>query len=491
MLLRNCFIRSWGAFKDICKPSVAHTQHNLFRFYVNDVPNDSPKVCVVGSGPSGFSITQTLLKNHPSLLVDMYEKLPVPFGLIRYGVAPDHQDVKNCINGYNKTAESHRFSFYGNIEVGKDVSLDMLWSQYHAVILCTGAQKERNLNIPGQKSKNIFTSKQFVGWYNGLPEYQKLDIDLSGGNAVIVGVGNVALDVARMLLKPQGLLKETDIATEAHEKLLQSNIKNVFLIGRRGPLQMACTRKELSEITDLPHISTSIEEEHFGKAVQDALKKKDLKRRKQQRLVSYLLKMAKMSKSNVSADSNLSVLFLRAPLEIITNNKLVKSIKFLKYRMKDDNPYEAKPVSTEEVEEIPCDLLVSCIGYDNEPIDSAKIPFENGKIVQVNGRILDDEGLYACGWCNHGAKGVLADSSNDSMLTGSTVLSDLHFLFAKKGNLSGSRQIITHFKNSGKTIVKWNDWKKIDHFEVTSGKKMNKIREKVLSYDEMISFVRS
>ena len=458
----------------------------IFNFGLRHV-STQPQVCIIGSGPAGFVLAQTLLKNNAQIKIDMFENRPVPFGLIRYGVSPDHQDVKNCINGYTKTAQSDRFTFFGNINVGKDLTLQELCNAYHAVVLCTGAQGERRLGIPGENLQNVFSSNQFVGWYNGVPEYQNLDIDLSGKTAVIVGVGNVALDVARILLKPVKQLQDSDMTEQALKKLSSSSISNVHIIGRRGPLQMACTRKELSEITDMCDVATYIETEHFTEAVQTALDIKDLKLRKHQRLIKYLQKKA-ASNANHTALKKFFVKFLRSPLYLTSQNgKSVSAISFQKRKMTGNDAFNPKIFNTCTTEEFNCDLVVSCIGYNNTAFDSDMVPYKNEKIIQKNGQINLENGLYTCGWCSHGPKGVLADSGNDSLLTGSSILSDLSYLLSNKSECSGSYSILEILKQRNIKYIKWNGWEKIDQFEIINGKKHGKIREKVLSYEEMLS----
>lgn len=481
MLLRKQFQQSLYKF---VKLSLKSGQE--FRYV-----STQPQVCIVGSGPAGFVLAQTLLKNNSSFKVDMFEKRPIPFGLIRYGVSPDHQDVKNCINGYTKTAESDRFSFFGNVEVGNDVTLTELCGAYHAVVLCTGAQAELKLGVPGEHLHNVLTSNQFVGWYNGVPEYQNLDFDLSGKTAVIVGVGNVALDVARLLFKSTEELQETDITNEALDKLSRSNITNIHIIGRRGPLQMACTRKELAEITDMPDVVTYVDSEHFSEAVEKALNVKDLKLRKYQRLVKYLQKKA-VEKETHTLTKNFFVKFLRSPAHIMTKNgKSVSAISLRKREIAGDDAFNPTITDTEVFEKIQCDLIISCIGFANTPFTSDMICYKNGKIVQNKGQISLEKGLYTCGWCSHGPKGVLADSGNDSLLTGTTILSDLPSLLSNKCDCHGSDVILDILKRKNVQLVEWKDWEKIDQTEISEGEKVGKIREKVLTHEEMLILASS
>lgn len=211
----------------------------------------SLRVCVVGSGPAGFYTAHQLRKRDPDARVDIVERLPVPFGLVRFGVAPDHPEVKNCINQFTELARSGHCRFIGNVSVGTDVSLSQLTPHYHAVVLAYGAEGDRVLGVPGEDLPGVYSARAFVGWYNGLPAHTNLNPDLSGETAVVVGQGNVALDVARMLLTPIDQLKTTDICQHALEQLAESKVRRVRLVGRRGPLQVAFTIKELREMTKL------------------------------------------------------------------------------------------------------------------------------------------------------------------------------------------------------------------------------------------------
>ncbi|KAE8576835.1 hypothetical protein XENTR_v10004337 [Xenopus tropicalis] len=212
----------------------------------------TPHICIVGSGPAGFYTAQHILRHNPQAQVDIYEKLPVPFGLVRFGVAPDHPEVKNVINTFTQTARSERCTFLGNVTVGRDVTVEELQGAYHAVVLSYGAEDKRELGIPGEELPGVHSARDFVGWYNGLPDNRHLHPDLSCDTAVILGQGNVALDIARILLSPVDILRKTDITQTALDALSQSRIRRVWMVGRRGPLQVAFTIKELREMINLP-----------------------------------------------------------------------------------------------------------------------------------------------------------------------------------------------------------------------------------------------
>ncbi|MED6291812.1 hypothetical protein CHARACLAT_027470, partial [Characodon lateralis] len=236
----------------LVRPSFIHSYHfaGIGKAFLST--SCCPKVCIVGSGPAGFYTAQHLIKARQDVEVDIYERLPVPFGLVRFGVAPDHPEVKNVINTFTQTAKHSRCSFYGNVNVGKDVTVGELQQAYHAVVLSYGAEGNRRVGVPGEDLRGVYSAKDFVGWYNGLPGCRELSPDLSCETAVILGQGNVALDVARILLSPLDALKKTDITQPALEALAESQVRKVLIVGRRGPMQVACTIKELREMVNLP-----------------------------------------------------------------------------------------------------------------------------------------------------------------------------------------------------------------------------------------------
>lgn len=440
-----------------------------------------PRVAIVGSGPAGFGIAQFLLKNHSKVHVSMIEKNPVPYGLIRYGVSPDHQDVKNCINGYEKLADNPRFSYYGGIEVGKTISLKDIMEVFDGAVMCYGAQEPMYIGIPGENLHNVFTAKEFVGWYNGEEEHRNISPDLTGDTAVIIGVGNVALDCARMLLKPVTQLRDTDITQYSFQNLKESNIRNVILVGRRGPLQMACTRRELSEITDIGDVATNVSDEYFTEEIHEALKIKNLKLRKTQRLVKHLLKSAELP--NSAGHRNFNIKLLRTPIQIHGDNK-VESVDLQKNVISGGDAFSPEITATNDIETIPCSLIISAIGYSNRVLDD-RLPNENGRIVTTKGRIDFPFPLYSCGWCRTGPKGVLADTLNDCLLTGKNILNDLESGMWRTDDVKHSLDGILVQKHI--RYYTWQHWKCIDAYEIESGAKLGKVREKIVSRGDMES----
>ncbi|XP_016788378.3 NADPH:adrenodoxin oxidoreductase, mitochondrial isoform X5 [Pan troglodytes] len=394
----------------------------------------TPQICVVGSGPAGFYTAQHLLK-HPQAHVDIYEKQPVPFGLVRFGVAPDHPEVKNVINTFTQTAHSGRCAFWGNVEVGRDVTVPELREAYHAVVLSYGAEDHRALEIPGEELPGVCSARAFVGWYNGLPENQELEPDLSCDTAVILGQGNVALDVARILLTPPEhleallLCQRTDITKAALGVLRQSRVKTVWLVGRRGPLQVAFTIKELREMIQLPGARPILDPVDFL-GLQDKIKEVP---RPRKRLTELLLRTAtekpgpEEAARQASASRAWGLRFFRSPQQVLPSpdGRRAAGVRLAVTRLEGVDE-ATRAVPTGDMEDLPCGLVLSSIGYKSRPVDPS-VPFDSklGVIPNVEGRVMDVPGLYCSGWVKRGPTGVIATTMTDSFLTGQMLLQDL------------------------------------------------------------------
>uniref|UniRef100_A0A3B5A873 NADPH:adrenodoxin oxidoreductase, mitochondrial n=1 Tax=Stegastes partitus TaxID=144197 RepID=A0A3B5A873_9TELE len=454
--------------------------------------SSNPKVCIVGSGPAGFYTAQHILKARQNVEVDVYERLPVPFGLVRFGVAPDHPEVKNVINTFTQTAKHSRCSFYGNVNVGKDVSIDELQQAYHAVVLSYGAEGNRSMGVPGEDLAGVYSAKDFVGWYNGLPNCRELSPDLSCETAVILGQGNVALDVARILLSPVDILKKTDITQPALEALAESQVRRVLIVGRRGPMQIACTIKELREMVNLPTTRPEMVAADF-EGVTEALK--DLPRPRK-RLTELMLKTAlekpgeKEQERRIKASRIWGFRFFRSPVEVLANHNRVAGIRLAVNKLEGEGE-GAQAVLTGEVEDVTCGLVVSSIGYKSLPIDPS-VPFDSRKAIVPNvmGRVQQTAGLYCSGWLKTGPTGVIATTMNNSFDTARSVMEDMD-----SGSLDvsaakpGSKSISALLEKRGIKPVTFSDWEKIDNVEMSRGEACGKPREKVLTVEEMLQVV--
>ncbi|XP_075033986.1 NADPH:adrenodoxin oxidoreductase, mitochondrial isoform X2 [Mixophyes fleayi] len=452
-----------------------------------------PKICIVGSGPAGFYTAQHLLK-HTQAVVDIYEKLPVPFGLVRFGVAPDHPEVKNVINTFTQTAHSERCCFIGNVTVGRDVTVEELRKAYDAIVLSYGAEDKRELEIPGEELPGVYSARDFVGWYNGLPDNRHLSPDLGSETAVILGQGNVALDIARILLSPLELLKKTDITQSALEAISHSRVKRVWLIGRRGPLQVAFTIKELREMIHLPGTRPINDPSDFyglGDIVKDLP-------RPRKRLTELLVKSAleKPKERDCShlaqSDREWGLRFFRKPVAVLLSEdgKRAAGVRLSVTRLEGVGD-TAVAVPTGQVEEIRCGLILSSIGYKSVPI-SPVVPFRPNKGVIPNsmGRVQGTPGLYCSGWVKRGPTGVITTTMADSFDTAQALLEDI-----KSGALPlseprpGSSAIRELLLLRGIQTVSFSDWEKIDAVEVARGAEVGKPREKISDSEEMMRLI--
>lgn len=453
----------------------------------------SIKVAIVGSGPAGFYTTQKLLRN-PDINVDIFEKLPVPFGLVRYGVAPDHSEVKNVINSFTTVANADRVNFYGNISLGEDIALDDLVEAYHAVVLCYGSAQDKMLDIEGESTtKNTISARSFVGWYNGVPEDKDLDLDLNCDTACIVGHGNVALDCARILLRPTNIEK-TDITSYAHKLIADSKIRKIYLIGRRGPIQASFTTKELRELLKLNEGSVRLEPEHLFEDVK--LPELLTLTRQRRRLTELLLGLSTVPQKDASKKDTIECVFkfLAKPWRILSDPKTGKVSGLVVQKtgyatVEKFMDESARPVDEDDFETIECGLIIRSIGYKAVMIDkSLPVDHKLGAILNTKGRIHGYRSIYCSGWLATGATGVIAGTLQSSQVTALSVLEDV-----SEGQLPNLKRIKPGYERikeildqKGVQVVRFNDWLRIDELEKRLGESMGKTREKLVDIDKML-----
>lgn len=438
------------------------------------------QVCIVGGGPAGFYAAQHIVKALPNCQIDVIERLPVPFGLVRFGVAPDHPEVKNVINTFTKTAKNPRVTFAGNINFGTDVLLKDLKDAYHAVILTYGADQDRTFGIPGESLKNVISAREFVGWYNGLPRDRNLDVDLSNEVAVILGQGNVAVDTARILLSPVDELRKTDITEHALAQLVDSKVKTVYLVGRRGPLQVAFTIKELREMINLKGCSSVFERKHF-EDIKDIIPNLV---RPRKRLTELLLKAA--LETDPAADGKtFRPLFLRSPLSFLGDTS-VTGVELGLNSLQGSEMENQVAVPTSDKEIINGGLVLRSIGYQSVNADPS-IPFDarKGKIINSNGRV--DTGVYSAGWVSTGPVGVILSTMSNAFETGANVIDDIQTqVINTSENKPGFAAILPKLDSKGIQVVSFEGWERIDNEEIKRGKALGKPREKITDIQEML-----
>ncbi|KAF9572198.1 hypothetical protein EC968_010135 [Mortierella alpina] len=462
------------------------------------------RIAVIGSGPGGFYTAHRLLKHVPQTRVDMFEALPVPHGLVRFGVAPDHPEVKNVINTFDEVAENPNFTFIGNTSVGTyvtsgskkaDLEISDLQPHYDAILLSYGAHEDRLLGVPNEQSlKGVMAARSFVGFYNGLPSEQGLDVDLSQSEtAVVIGQGNVALDVARILLTPLDELKKTDLTEKTIKILEKSRVKHVHVIGRRGPLEVAFTAKELREMLQLPNTTFHMDQDLLASEMERAGKSLD---RPRKRLMGLLEKGIKESKPD--QPKSWSLQFLRSPLGFTgtdeSSGSQLKAIELGINRLEGDNN-SRKAVATGAKESLDCGLAFRSIGYKSVGIQGVPFDERKGIVPNMDGKVLDAEqnvvpGLYASGWLKRGPIGVIATTMADAYQTADTIISDWTtgkpMLTADAASKEGCKSLLELLHSKGHRTVSYKDWKKIEQKEFDLGAKVGKPREKLLTVEEML-----
>jgi ferredoxin--NADP+ reductase len=444
------------------------------------------RVAVVGSGPSGFYAAEALLKQEVVVTVDLFERLPVPFGLVRYGVAPDHAKIKNVTRVYDRTALHERFRFLGNVDVGKDISIKELQSYYDAIILTVGAQTDRQLGIPGEDLKHSYTATEFVAWYNGHPDYVDHDFHLDADRAVIIGQGNVAIDVARILAKTVEELKTTDIASHALATLAKSTIKDIYLVGRRGPAQAAFTVAEIKEMGELEDCDIVIDPADLDLNPASAAELDMPGFENNKKNVDVLRRLAETPSKNASR--RLHILFFKSPKELLGTDKLERLI--LEQNELTGEAGRQKASGTGNTSELEADILFRSVGYRGVPIEG--VPFYDpwGTIPNKAGQVTDNDGnpvpgMFTAGWIKRGPSGVIGTNKQCAVETVATLMGSLADLPAC--STPDTQALMTLLAERQIRVVGYDDWQKIDAAEQTHGSQIGKPREKLVRVEDMLA----
>ncbi len=443
-------------------------------------------VAIVGSGPAGFYAAEALLKSELAVKVSLFERLPAPYGLVRSGVAPDHPKLKQAIKVYARIAESDDFHFLGNVTIGRDVLVEELQATHHAVVFACGAQTDRRLGIPGEDLPGSHTATEFVGWYNGHPDYRARRFDLSCETAVIIGQGNVAADVSRILAKSVDELRHTDIAQHALEVLAASKIRDIYVIGRRGPAQAKFTSKELKEFGELQDCAPVVDAEELALNPESEAELADKRSAGNKKVYELFVAYSKRAASGKARRCHFS--FLKSPTALLGRERVAR-IVLEKNRLAGAAFSQAAHGSGESIE-LETGLVFRSIGYQGVPI--AGVPFDAGRGVfpTVDGRITDEgaviPGLYAAGWIKRGPTGIIGTNRADSRATIAALLQDLAALDggADKGGTAAVCQLL---QQRGVRYVGFPDWKRIDQSEIERGRPKAKPREKYTSTREMLA----
>ena len=450
------------------------------------------RVAIIGSGPSGFYAADHLLKqSDPLINVDMYERLPTPFGLVRGGVAPDHEKIKSVTKLYTRIAAHERFSFYGNIEFGGDVTRADLGRHYHSIIYATGAQTDRKLGIPGEDLHNSYAATEFVGWYNGHPDYRDYDFDLTGVKRVaVVGVGNVAMDVARILGRTTDELYQTDIADYALDALQDSEVEEIYVLGRRGPAQAAFSNPEIKELGEMADADIIVD---CDDASLDELSATHLKKARDRSAIRNVKILQSYVDRGLTGKSRRIIMrFLVSPAEIIGEERVV-AMKIVKNELYLDENSNLRPRATDAFEILPVDMVFRSVGYRGVPLPD--VPFYDrwGTIPHRQGRVLTRHdgrealtGNYVAGWIKRGPTGIIGTNKPDAVETVASFLED----FAD-GNVlqpadSGEAAILALLQARKPTYITFDDWKVLDEIELQRGKAIGRSRVKFTTVEDML-----
>ena len=456
-------------------------------------PDKPLRVAVIGSGPAAFYAVEHLFKQ-PALVVDvdMFERLPTPHGLVRYGVAPDHAKIKTVTRAYDTIAGHPRFRFFGNVEFGRHVTLEDLSRHYHQVLFATGAQTDRRMGIPGEDLEGSHAATEFVAWYNGHPDYRACRFDLSVERAVVVGVGNVAIDVARILVRTFDELVKTDIAAHALDALANSRIKEVFLLGRRGPAQAAFTNPEVKEIGEMADADVIVRPEEVQL---DPLSQAQLHAAQDRQLAKKVeILQGYARRTPEGKRRQLHVRFLVSPVELIGDARArVSGVRLVRNRLVASDSGGINAEATGEFEELEAGLVFRSVGYRGVAL--ADVPFDErrGIVPNEKGRIIDPgsgqtvPGLFVSGWIKRGPSGVIGTNKPDSVETVVSMLEDMASGAHLHPAAADPAEAAALVKTRQPLAVTYPDWRRLDALECAAGEACGRPRVKFAAIDEMMA----
>ncbi|MBI4376384.1 MAG: FAD-dependent oxidoreductase [Elusimicrobia bacterium] len=451
-------------------------------------PQRPLRIAIIGSGPSGFYAAEALLKEkNISVAVDMFDRLPTPYGLVRGGVAPDHQKIKNVIMVYEKVAASPSFRFFGNVKLGRDIQVEDLRQHYDQIVYAVGNESDRRLGIPGEDLSGNHSATAFVGWYNGHPDYREESFDLSVESVAVVGIGNVAMDVTRILAEHPDKLASTDIADYALQALRQSRVKTIYLLGRRGPAQAAYSPAEIQEIGSLESADLVIDPKE---AQLDELSASLLKEPEDKKNVDYVQNVA--ARGEGSRARKVRLRFCASPVEALGQGGRVTAVKIEKNRLVSDGRGGVKAQGAGIFETLPVGLIFRSVGYRGIPIPGVSFDERAGKIPNAEGRVLGGDnkplpGQYVVGWAKRGPSGLIGTNRADSVATVKGMLEDLAAGALKPAPADPHHALPALLERRKVRYVTFPDWKRLDALERERGARSGKIREKFTCVEDMLS----
>ncbi|MHC4840813.1 MAG: FAD-dependent oxidoreductase [Planctomycetota bacterium] len=446
------------------------------------------RVAIIGAGPSAFYAAAALIRQKDiDVAVDLFDKLPAPYGLVRYGVAPDHARIKAVANLYEKTALDERVRFFGNVRFGEDLTIDDLRPLYDQIVFATGAQSDRSLGIDGEDLNGSYSATEFVAWYNSHPEYVDLNPDLNIDGVAVIGVGNVAMDVARILAKNVDELETTDIADHALAKLAESGVKNIYVLGRRGPAQAKFTNTEIREFGELegacstvnpvdlelgPHSQVTVEQNRFAK-----------------KNIEILQSFAACTDD--SKPRKVHFRFLTSPKEIKGKDGHVSGIVVERNELVSTDDGYLNAEGTGELEELDVGMVLRSVGYKGTPLPGIPYDERKGTIPNDHGRMLNTEtgdplpGAYVVGWAKRGPSGVVGTNKKDAEETVALMLEDVPNLRRARVAHESPQPVAELLAERNVEFVSFDEWQKINAIEIERGKAAGRPRNKFNTVEEM------
>ena len=436
------------------------------------------RAAVVGAGPSGFYATDQLLQ--AGFAVDLYDALPTPYGLVRAGVAPDHPKIKSVTRVYDKTAQREGFRFFGGVELGSDVSREELLERYHAVVYAVGTALDNRLGIEGEDRPGSVAATEFVAWYNGHPDFADHDFDLTTQRAVVIGNGNVAIDVARMLVLDPDELHPTDTADHAISGFAGAHVQDVVILGRRGPAQASFTNPELRELGELARADVIVDPADLEGPVPDDLTPTQV------RNLEILREYAQREPAGKT--HRIELRFLRSPLELVGDDEAGGAVRGLRVVRNELVDGRAVPTGVEEV--IGCGLVVRSIGYRGRPLPGVPFDEHRGLIRNDGGRVTDEDGAplpgeYVAGWIKRGPSGVIGTNKKDAADTTAKVAADAEAGALNEPSVDDDAEAWLRARVPG--LVTWADWQAIDAHETATGQAQGRPRVKLVRVPEMLA----
>lgn len=451
------------------------------------------RIAVIGAGPAGFYAVEALLKGDQAITVDIIERLPTPYGLVRSGVAPDHQSIKGVTRIYDKLMADPRVRFFGNVSMGTDIQHDELLRHYDQIVYAVGAQSDRKMGIPGEDAIGSMPATSFVGWYNGHPYYRNSTFNLDQHERVVViGNGNVAMDVTRALLAPVDELATTDMADHAIAALRSSTVKQVVLVGRRGPVQAAFTTPELKEFGELHGVDILLDPADFAldPTSEAQLAENKVAGRNMEVMRGY------MERGLAGHPKSIHMQFLWSPIEIVTANGHVTGVVMERNELVDDGNGSVRAVGTGAKRTIACGMVLRSVGYRSVALPGVPFDEKRGLIPNTDGRVIDLANhtpiprTYVVGWAKRGPSGIIGTNKPDSVATVASMKADWDGLQGIDDTLRDGAAVEALLRSRSAHVVTYADWQKLDAYETTRGNAQGRPRTKVVDVAEMLQIIK-